>query len=116
MVNGVKLGFRVGYGRSKTLTSCGSNVASALQHLDVELLPNRMVVIPPAQVPHIHCHISPFGLSQTKQNRVNGVSLSSPMNVSVNNGIYRDMCSICYIMKSTKVQTLSELRMCGTSN
>jgi hypothetical protein len=69
VVNGVKGGFRVGYDCSKTLTSCGSNMASALQHPDVvsdyleqELLLNRMVVIPPAQVPHIHCHISPFGV------------------------------------------------------
>ena len=82
-------------------------MASALQHLDVvsdyleqELLLNRMVVIPPAHVPHFHCHISPFGVIPNKAKLGKWcliVDLSSPMNASVNDGIYRDMCSISYI-------------------
>ena len=82
VVNGVKRGFRVGYNSSKTPTSCGSNMASALLHpnvvshyLEQELLLNRIIVVNrPAQVLHIHCQISPF-LSQRKQNRANGASL-----------------------------------------
>ena len=73
VVNGIKHGFRVGYDRSKTLKNCTSNMVSALQHPDVvpdylkqELLLNHMVVIPPAQVPYIHCHISPFGVIPKK--------------------------------------------------
>jgi len=82
-------------------------MASALQHPDVvsdylqqEVLLNRMVVIPPAQVPYIHCHVSPFGVIPKKGKPGKWrliVDLSSPINASVNDGIDKDMCSISYI-------------------
>jgi hypothetical protein len=69
VVDGMKHGLRVGFDHLKTLRSCTGNMAPALQHPDVvsdylkqEVLLNRMVVVPPAQAPYIHCHISQFGV------------------------------------------------------
>ena len=107
MVNGIKRGFRIGYDHSKSLSSCSTNMVSALQHPDVvgdylqqEVLLNRMVVVSPSQAPSIQCHISPFGVIPKRAKPGKWrliVDLSSPSNASVNDGIDRDMCSVSYI-------------------
>lgn len=107
VINGIKEGFRVGYDRSKPLSPCSSNMVSAMQHPDAvsdylqqELLLNRMVVVPPAQVLRLHCHISPFGVIPKRAKPGKWrliVDLSSPRKASVNDGIDKDMCSLSYV-------------------
>ena len=119
VVNGIKHGFRVGYDHSKTLRNCTDNMISARQHPDVvsdyltqEVLLNRMVVIPPEQVPYIHCHISPFGVIPKRGKPGKWrliVDLSSPHNASVNDGIDKDMCSISYTTVDQIVEVLLSL-------
>ena len=119
VVNGIKQGFRVGYDHSRTRASSESNMASAIEHPDVvsdylqqQVSLNRMVVIPPTQVPYIHCHISPFGVIPKKAKPGKWrliVDLSSPMNASVNDGIDRDMCSILYITIDQVVDVIVQL-------
>ena len=119
VVNGIKQGFRVGYDHSRTRASSESNMASAIEHPDVvsdylqqEVSLNRMVVIPPTQVPYIHCHISPFGVIPKKAKPGKWrliVDLSSPMNASVNDGIDKDMCSISYITIDQVVDVIVQL-------
>ncbi len=68
---GIFHGFRVVH--SKPLRSRPSNMKSALEHPDVvsaylaqERALNRMAVVHPEDMPHIHCHISPLGVISKK--------------------------------------------------
>ena len=109
----------MGYDRSKPLSPCSANMVSATQHPDVvsdylrqELLLNRMVIVPPAQVPRLHCHISPFGVIPKRAKPGKWrliVDLSSPRNASINDGINKDMCSISYITIDQIVDELIHL-------
>ena len=95
----------MGYDHSKPLVSSTANMISALQHPDVvsdylkqELLLDRMVVVPLAEIPYIHCHISPFGVipNRAKPGKWRlTVDLSSPGNASVNDGIDKQ-CVLCH--------------------
>ena len=119
VVSGIKSGFRVGYDRSKNLSSCTTNMVSALEHPDVvsdylkqEVLLNRMVVVSPSEAPSIQCQISPFGVIPKKAKPGKWrliVDLSSLSNASVNNGIDRDMCSVSYITVDQIVEEILEL-------
>ncbi len=69
-------------------------------YLEQERALNRMAVVHPEDMPHIHCHISPFGVIPKKSKPGHWrliVHLSSPENASVNDGINKDMCSTSYI-------------------
>ncbi len=100
VTHGIFHGFRVGFDHSKPLRSRPGNMKSALEHPDVvstyleqERALNRMAVVHPEDMPHIHCHISPFGVIPKKSKPGHWrliVDLSSPENASVNNGINKD--------------------------
>ena len=56
--------------------------------------------MPPVEIPHIHCHISPFRVIPKRAKpgkRRLIVDLSSPSNASVNDSIEKDMCSVSYV-------------------
>ncbi len=106
VTQGIKQGFRVGFNHVAPLISSSSNMSSALEHpqvvsdyLQQEVTLNRMLVVPAADLPLIHCHISPFGVIPKRSKPGKWrliVDLSSPSNASVNDGISRDMCSVTY--------------------
>ena len=104
VTQGIKHGFRVGFNHTKELT--------VNDYLQQQLAPNRMLVIPEADLPHIHCHISPFGVipkhSKPGKWRLI-VDLSFPTNLSINDGIDKQGCSISYITIDEVVDSI--LRM-----
>ena len=107
VLNGIKKGFHIGFNRSSYCSPATSNMRSALenatvvhQYLEEEALLGRIIgPIPPKLAPG-GTQISPIGVipksSQPGRWRLI-VDLSSPHNMSVNDGIEAELCSLQYL-------------------
>lgn len=118
IINGLSVGFRIGFSRQANLKSAGCNHPSSLANPIVvadrirsELSAGRLVgPILPFYLPHLQ--VSPIGLvpkshSQTQWRMI--VDLSSPTNRSVNDGISEEWCSLKYVSLDDAVHLIRQL-------
>ena len=98
IVNGIRVGFRVGYNHGRSCVGASRNMQSARVYLDEERAKGRVLgPVRPSDIPQVHT--SRFGVIPKKG--VNKwrliLDLSSPEDRSVNDGIQPDLCSLSYV-------------------
>ena len=116
---GVTVGFRIGYidshrcpqSRVSNHISSLANEAVVQERISTEVRAGRLLGPLPAHMSSL-VHVSPVGLV-TKAHQANSwrmiVDLSHPPHGSVNDGIRRDLCSLCYASVDDAVHIIQHL-------
>ena len=114
VINGLHNGFRIGFNREAKLKSCTHNMLSAAQlpqviddYLLQELALERVAIVPQDWAPNVHT--SPFGIIPKKHKPGKWrliLDLSSPTELSVNDGIDKDHCSLSYTSNDEVVKCI----------
>ena len=118
LVQGIKHGFRIGFNhathstksRPGNMRSATDNPGPVREYLDKELAAKRVVEVTGPDIALIHT--SKFGVIP-KSNQVGKwrliLDLSSPLGVSVNNGIDKELCSMRYTTLDNAVKAIVAL-------
>ena len=108
ILRGIQNGFRIGFDMQlSSLKTRGSNMQSALEmpevvtkYLQEEVARGRVVELTPEDAEALQVHTSPFGVIPKKHKPDKWrliLDLSSPEGHSVNDGIAKELASLCYV-------------------